>query len=180
LIAREVGESATGRGLLIHYPILVAGAFCGNLIWHMGYSASAPLVVAYPFYARIIGIMTDIGVAAMLSAGFASIATPETLALVGFACAMVVNLFIPSGGAQWMVQGPILVSAANDLGVELSLVVMSIAYGDQLTNLLQPLPALPLLAMAGLSLRHIMGYARVFFLAGFFLLGGWLAIVSYF
>ena len=142
--------------------------------------AVAPLVVAYPFYAGIIGIMTDSGMASMLSAWFAGIATPETLPMLGFLSAMVVNLFIPSGGAQWMVQGPIFLEAANELGVELPLVVMSIAYGDQLTNLLQPLPAIPLLAMAGLSLKHIMGYAFIFFLAGFLLLGCGLAAVSFF
>ena len=141
--------------------------------------AAAPLVMAYPFYAGIIGVLTDSGMVSLLSAWFASIATAETLPLLGFLCAMVVNMFIPSGGAQWMVQGPIFIEAANSMGVDLPLIVMSIAYGDQLTNLLQPLPAIPLLALAGLSLKHIMGYAFIFFLAGFVLLGGGLALVSF-
>ena len=85
--------------------------------------------------------------------------------------AMVINLFIPSGGAQWMVQGPIFVEAARGMGVDLPLIVMAIAYGDQLTNLLQPLPAIPLLVLSGLRLKHIMGYSFVFFLVAATILG---------
>jgi short-chain fatty acids transporter len=325
IIARKVAESAVERGLKIHYPLLVAGAFCGNVIWHMGYSASAPLfvatgdnsmlellggvipitetvftawnlalaaavlvsvsllaawlrppddevvelridpeeyreeppsttdpnrpvaklennrlvtllvgvclvsylgvwfadggfklnldvvnwtflaltlllcrsakhfmylversavaagplILAYPFYAGIIGVMTDSGMASAMADWFAGIATAQTLPLLAFGCAMIINLFIPSGGAQWMVQGPIFVEAARDMGVELPLIVMAIAYGDQLTNLLQPLPAIPLLVLSGLRLKHIMGYSFVFFLVATTILGLGFALVCF-
>jgi short-chain fatty acids transporter len=317
IIAKKVAESAVERGMKIHYPLLVAGAFSGNVIWHMGYSASAPLfvasadnsmvdllggvipitetvftawnlglaaavligisvlapflsprddevielrvdpgeyveeapsltdphrpvaklensrvitvvvgiclllylglwfteygfslnlnvvngsflaltlllcrsakhfmylversaiaagpmILAYPFYGGIIGVISDSGIASMMSSWFAAQASAETLPVIAFLCAMVVNLFIPSGGAQWIVQGPIFVEAANGMAVDQSLIVMAVAYGDQLTNLIQPLSAIPLLALAGLRLKHIMGYSFVFFIAATLILG---------
>ena len=68
------------------------------------------------------------------------------------------NLFVPSGGGQWAVQGDVLVQAADRVGVSVSDTIMAFAYGDQLTNMLQPFWALPLLAITGLKARQIVGY----------------------
>jgi short-chain fatty acids transporter len=70
----------------------------------------------------------------------------------------VVGLFIPSGGAQWAVQGPVAIGSALQLGVAPSTIVMSIAYGDELANMVQPFWALPLLAVTGVKARDIIGY----------------------
>ena len=67
-------------------------------------------------------------------------------------------MFVPSGGGQWIVQGPINIPAALQLGVDPKVVAMSIAYGDQWTNMIQPFWALPLLAIAKLGIKDIMGY----------------------
>ena len=88
------------------------------------------------------------------------------------------NIFIPSGGAQWAVQGPIAMQAALELGADLPLTAMSVALGDQWTNLVQPLFALPVLAIAGLHIRDIMGYCMVvlIYTGPIFLVGILLAI----
>ena len=91
--------------------------------------------------------------------------------MVTFLSAGLVNLFVPSGGGQWAVQGPIAVEAARELGLPLEQVIMAVAYGDQWTNMLQPFWALPLLAITGIKARDILGYTALFLLVG----GVWMA-----
>lgn len=121
----------------------------------------ADILIQYPFYAGIIGMMTVSGLAKSLSDMFVSIASPDTLGLFAFLSAGLLNMFIPSGGGQFAVQAPIFADAAASLGVDQSVVVMAIAYGDQWTNMIQPFWAIPLLAVAGLRVRDIMGYTIV-------------------
>ena len=84
-------------------------------------------------------------------------------------------MFIPSGGGQWAVQGPVMIEAAKNLDVEPYVVVLGVAYGDQWTNMIQPFWTIPLLAIAGLHMRQIMGYTFVIFLNyRYFIYGGML------
>ena len=321
LIARAVAQEAAHRGMRVHYPLLVAAAYCGLAVWHMGYSGSAPLMVAtpghamesltgvlpvsqtllthwnllaivatiavltvvcpllhplerdvrgididalssagnatppvtptalnntpagrldnarwltagfgillcaylvsyfartglalnldivnwtflalgllltrspahyvelilnagktvgavfiqYPFYAGIMGLMAGTGLVQVMASWFTEIATAETLGFWAFLAGGLVNLFVPSGGGQWAVQGPVFLQAAETLGTDPAVIVMGIAYGDQWTNLIQPFWTIPLLAIAGLHMRDIMGYCFVLFLASGVALGG--------
>jgi short-chain fatty acids transporter len=67
-------------------------------------------------------------------------------------------LFVPSGGGQWAIQGLIALQAGFAEGVDAGKMVMSVAYGDQLTNMLQPFWALPLLGITGLRASELVGY----------------------
>lgn len=116
------------------------------------------IVVQFPFYAGIMGMMAGSGLVAIISGWFVAISTPETFPLFTFLSAGFVNLFIPSGGGQWAVQGPIMLHAAQQLGVDMSKTAMAVAWGDAWTNMIQPFWALPALAIAGLQARDIMGY----------------------
>ena len=93
----------------------------------------------------------------------------NALAGLTFLSAGAVNLFVPSGGGQWAVQGPIIMEAAIRAGVSPETVLMAMAYGDQWTNMLQPFWALPLLAITGVRARDIVGYTALWVLAG----GAW-------
>ena len=73
---------------------------------------------------------------------------------------------MPSGGGQWAIQGPIIIEAANNLGVSISKSVMALAYGDQLTNMLQPFWALPLLAITELKAKEILPYTLILMISG--------------
>jgi short-chain fatty acids transporter len=73
----------------------------------------------------------------------------------------IINMFIPSGGGQFAVQGPVFLQAAEQLGADPAIVIMGIAYGDQWTNMIQPFWTIPLLAIAGLSVRDILGYTTI-------------------
>ncbi|WP_209125270.1 short-chain fatty acid transporter [Alkalihalobacillus sp. BA299] len=126
-----------------------------------GAKSSYGIIMQFPFYAGIMGIMVSTGLAADIASAFVSVANEKTLPVLGFISAGVVNMFVPSGGGQWAVQGPIMVDAASQLGADMAKVVMAVAWGDAWTNMIQPFWTLPLLAIAGLGIRHIMGYTAV-------------------
>ena len=79
---------------------------------------------------------------------------------------------MPSGGGQWQIQGPILVDLAQHLKLSIPKTVMALAYGDQLTNMLQPFWALPLLAITRTKVSDILPYTLVFMLVGFLIFSG--------
>lgn len=119
------------------------------------------IVLQFPFYAGIMGMMADSGLAEVMSNWFVSISTPLTFPFYTFLSAGLVNLFIPSGGSQWAVQGPIMLRSGIELGVETGRTVMAVAWGDAWTNMIQPFWALPALGIAGLGARDIMGYCII-------------------
>lgn len=123
----------------------------------------AGIVVQFPFYAGIMGMMVGAN-AAGLSLGrqvtdtFIAWSSAESFPVLAFLSAGLVNVFVPSGGGQWAVQGPIMLPAGAALGVAPEVTAMAIAWGDAWTNMIQPFWALPLLGIAGLGARDIMGY----------------------
>lgn len=119
------------------------------------------IVIQFPFYAGIMGIMSMSGLSAALSDFFINVASATTLPVWSFLSAGLLNLFIPSGGGQWAVQGPIMMEAAQQLGADIPRVAMGTAWGDAWTNLIQPFWALPILAIAGLKARDIMGFCMM-------------------
>lgn len=135
------------------------------------------IVVQFPLYAGIMAMMAASGLVARLSEWAAANSSPGSLPVLMFASGGVVNLFVPSGGGQWAVQGPIAVSAGVDAGVPIGKMVMSVAYGDQLTNMLQPFWALPLLAITGVKAREIVGYTAIVMVVGAAWIGLWLALL---
>lgn len=118
----------------------------------------AGIVIQFPFYAGIMAIMVQSGLAQSMSQWFVSFATAETLAFWSFISAGIVNIFVPSGGGQWAVQAPIMLPAALELGADVNRIAMAVAWGDAWTNLIQPFWALPVLAIAGLKAKDIMGF----------------------
>lgn len=129
-------------------------------------AGASGILLQFPFYAGIMGLMTatnanGVCLAGIISDFFVSISTTVTFPLWTFLSAGVVNFFVPSGGGQWAVQGPIVMPAAAKLGVEAGRAAMAIAWGDQWTNMIQPFWALPALGVAGLKAKDIMGYLVV-------------------
>lgn len=130
-----------------------------------GIRGATGIFIQFPLYAGIMGMMSGAGLSKAL-AQTVSDAGAAVLAPLTFASAALINLFVPSGGGQWAVQGPIIMDAALRTGVEPATILMAMAYGDQLTNMLQPFWALPLLAITGCKAREIVGYCVIFMLAG--------------
>jgi short-chain fatty acids transporter len=139
-------------------------------------SGASGILIQFPLYFGIMGIMRDSGMVVQISDFFVSIATATTLPIFTFFSAGLVNIFVPSGGGQWAIQGPIVVESALKLGVPLPKAIMALAYGDQITNMLQPFWALPLLGITKLKAREILPYTLLLMCLGsvVFLLGLWL------
>ncbi|GGA65507.1 short-chain fatty acid transporter [Ornithinibacillus halotolerans] len=116
------------------------------------------IIIQFPFYAGIMGMMLDSGLSDQLSEWFVSISNEFTLPWLSFISAGILNFFVPSGGGQWSIQGPIMIDAALNLGADTAKTAMAVAWGDAWTNMIQPFWALPLLAIAGLKVRDIMGF----------------------
>lgn len=142
-----------------------------------GAKASYGIILQFPFYGGIMGMMIGTGLAAALASGFVAIFSAETLPFWSFIGAGVVNMFVPSGGGQWAVQGPIMISAAEELGADLARVAMGVAWGEAWTNMIQPFWTLPMLAIAGLGIRDIMGYTATILLVSGVVIGGLLLIL---
>lgn len=138
---------------------------------HEAIKGGAGIVIQFPFYAGIMAILVGTGLATTLSTWFASFATADTLPVLTFLSAGLINMFVPSGGGQWAVQAPVMVPAAQALGADLPRVAMAVAWGDAWTSMLQPFFALPLLAIAGLKIKDIMGYCLMLLLASGVIIG---------
>ncbi len=132
---------------------------------------SSGILIQFPIYFAIMGIMSGSGMVTALSEFFISISGPNTLPLFTFFSAGIVNLMVPSGGGQWMIQGPIIIESCQNLGIPLQKGVMALAYGDQLTNMLQPFWALPLLGITKVKAHQLLPYTFVFFLVGLVVFG---------
>jgi len=154
-------------GLLLHgsirsYAAAVEGAMRG----------CAGILLQFPLYGGIMAMLAASGLVGLIAGTMGTIATPQTLPFYTFVSAGITNLFVPSGGGQWAVQGPIALETAFRMGVEPGRIVMAVAYGDQLTNMLQPFWALPLLAITGVRARDIVGYTALVMVVA----GAWIAL----
>lgn len=164
--------SLLALGLLLTPNIKEYGKTFGE-----GSRTAYSIIFQFPFYAAIMAVMIQTGFASDVAQFFVQFSSAETLPFYSFISAGLINIFVPAGGAQWAVQGPIMVEAANSLNANMSSVVMAVSWGDAWTNYIQPFWALPMLAIAGLGIRHIMGYTIILlFVAGFILSGMFLLL----
>ena len=148
-------------GLVLHpTPLAYVRAFSNAT------TGAAGIILQFPFYAGIMGIVTGVGVSGISLGGVLAdaciqISNSVTYPLLTFLCAAVLNMFVPSGGGHWAVQAPVMFTAGANLGVDPGLTGMAIAWGDAWTNLIQPFWALPALAIARLDAKDIMGYCLI-------------------
>ncbi len=174
---------------IVNFIFLIVGMLCHKTpiryVKAIGEAVkgSGGILLQFPFYAGIMGIMTganaeEMTLAGVISNGFVSISTPKTFPLFTYWAAGLVNFFVPSGGGQWAVQGPIMLPSAVKLGVSPALTCTAIAMGDAWTNMIQPFWALPALGLAGLGAKDIMGYCIIVLLWVGFIMGATLLIVA--
>lgn len=160
-------------GVLLHgTPLAYVRAFTKAA------TGAAGIILQFPFYAGIMGIITGVGASGIcfgtvISNACISISTPTTYPLLTFLCAALLNMFVPSGGGHWAIQAPIMFAAGADLGVDPGLTGTAIAWGDAWTNLIQPFWAIPALAIAKLDAKDIMGFCLIDLLvSGIIICGG--------
>ncbi|RZS98525.1 MULTISPECIES: TIGR00366 family protein [Cecembia] len=168
----------------VNFLLLGTGLlFYGSLRSFVGTLANAlkgatDIIIQFPFYAGILGIMKYSGLLVLLADDMVARSSAETFPLFSFFSAAAVNFFIPSGGGQWAIQGPVMMEAAIKMGLDIPSMILVFAYGDQVSNMLQPFWALPLLSITGIPAKEIFKYTIYFFFAGFLIfgLGVWIAV----
>jgi len=149
----NINFALLGLGILLHRNFMQFLGAVDDAI-----SGVSGILIQFPLYFGIMGIMQSTGLVEWMCDFFVRISTPQTYPLFTFFSAGIVNIFVPSGGGQWAVQGTIIIQAAHDLNIPLSKCIMAMAYGDELTNMLQPFWALPLLGITGLKAKEILPY----------------------
>ncbi len=149
-------------GLLLHGSAKRYGAALGE-----GVRGAGGIILQFPFYAGIMGMVSQSGLVTVLADAFVSMSAgggavglteAKLLPFLSFLSAGIVNVFVPSGGGQWAVQGPVMLEAAARIGVPAEKIVMAVAYGDEWTNMLQPFWALPLLGITRVRAQDMIGY----------------------
>ena len=122
------------------------------------------MILQYPLYGGIMGIMTATGLGGVISKAFLEFSTSRTLPFWTYISSLVITLFIPSGGGHWAVQGPFVLPAAKQLHASMPGTTMAVVMGESVANMIQPFFALPLLAIAGIPMRRMMGFMVITFL----------------
>jgi short-chain fatty acids transporter len=119
---------------------------------------AANVMIQFPFYGGIMGVMGSSGLTGVLANGLVVLSSEKTIYWASYLSASIVNLFVPSQGGQWIVQGPILVEAAQSLNAHMPSIVTAFMLGDEATNLIQPLYIIPALALVDMKLKHAWGF----------------------
>jgi short-chain fatty acids transporter len=146
-------------GVLLHWTpasFLKAALEGGSFIWGV--------IVQFPFYAGIFGIIKFSGLSDIMGDWFTAIATKDTYPFIVVWYSGILNYIVPSGGAKWAIEAPYIMTAGKTLGVSPQLTVIAYAWGDMVTDVIQPFWAIPLMGVAKLGFRDIMGYCMVYFL----------------
>ncbi|MEB3022670.1 TIGR00366 family protein [[Mycobacterium] crassicus] len=161
--------------LLHRTPIRFIRAFTGAA------KVSGPLLLQYPLYGGLIGLLAYQGaegstpLQTLLAQTLVNGASQYTLPFLTFISSVIISLFVPSGGGHWAVQGPIAVDWALAIGQHspayLGLISMAVAVGEGVANMIQPFWLLPLLAIAKLNVRQVMGFTLVAYVIGLAVLG---------
>ena len=159
-------------GLLLHWtPIAYVEAI------NTSARVTGSLLLQYPIYGGIMGMMTATGLAGVIAKWFLAFSTHQTLPFWGFISSIIISLFVPSGGGHWAVQGPFIVPAALQLHVNLAAAAQGVGYGEAVANMIQPFWALPLLAIAGIGMRRVMGFTVITFFVSLVVFGGSLLLL---
>ncbi len=154
---------------IMNFLLLFIGILCHgsprNLLTacEEGVRSAYGVLLQFPFYAGIQGMMASSGLVAIIANAFATHSTAGSFPYLCYVCMAIINFFIPSSGGIFMVAGPALGQAALDLGLEANKFLISFTAGETISNIIQPFWAIPLLGIAGLKMKDIMGYCIVFF-----------------
>ncbi len=156
----HVNLTFLGLGALLHWTpasLLRSAERGGRYVWGV--------LLQFGLYAGVAGVLDKTGLASQLAGVFVRIATPETFPVLIVLYSGLLNYLVPSGGAKWFIEVQYVAQAAAALHVPTSTAIVAYAWGDMFTDIIQPFWAIPLLAVARLGFRDIMGYCLIFFLA---------------
>jgi short-chain fatty acids transporter len=148
-------------GVVLHGYPLAYGEAVKNAARQAG-----SMMLQYPLYGGVMGIMAATGLPDVISNFFIAISSAHTLPFWSYICSLLVTFLVPSGGGHWAVQGPFVVPAAVALHASVPATTMAVAVGEQVSNMMQPFWAAPVVAMAGVGVQRVLGFTAMTFLLG--------------
>lgn len=137
---------------------------------------AGPILLQFPLYGGIMGVMTATGLADVIAQWFIGFSNAHTLPFWSFVSSTLISMFVPSAGGHWIVQAPFVVPAAHHLNVPQSAVAISVALGEGVADMIQPMWVIPLLAIAGVGMGRVMGFTVMIFFVMFAVMGGTLLL----
>jgi short-chain fatty acids transporter len=140
---------------------------------------AGPILLQFPIYGGIMGIMTATGLADVIAQWFIGFSTTQTLPFWSFVSSTLISMFVPSAGGHWIVQAPFVVPAAEHLHVPQSAVAISVALGEGVADMIQPMWVIPLLAIAGVGMGRVMGFTVIIFFVMFAVMGATLLMFGH-
>jgi short-chain fatty acids transporter len=158
LTLNVINFAMLGLGVLFHWrpwSFLKATEDAGRAVWG--------IVIQFPFYAGIFGLFKFTGLSVAFTKAFVAISNPQTFPLIIYWYGGLLNYLVPSGGGEWAVVAPYIVPAAKELGVGMGTTVVTFAWSDMMTDMIQPFWAIAMLAVAKLNFRDIMGWLLMVF-----------------
>lgn len=174
LIAYPLGHSIVTRGFGASWTInsynavFLVGALLlqgrpSNVVraFANGARTASGVILQFPFYAGIFGVINGTGLGDWLGQLFVAVATTETYPLIVYFYSGLVNIFVPSGGSKWLIEAPYLLPAARELGVSATTTVLAYSYGDSTSNLVQPFWAIPILTVTRMKFGDVLGYTGI-------------------
>lgn len=141
-------------GLLLHWtPRNFLNAVSNSV------HAISGVLIQFPLYAGIFGILMNSGLNDVLVDFFLSISSENTFPLIAGIYSAVLGLFLPSGGGKWIVEAPYLLEAAQELNVNMAWIVQVYNATEALPNMINPFFMLPLLGVLGIKAKDLAGYS---------------------
>jgi short-chain fatty acids transporter len=131
--------------------------------------ATAGVLIQFPFYGGIFGIITYSTLAATLAHFFVSFSSTNSYPIVVSIYSALLGMFVPSGGSKWIIEAPYVLQAAKDLHLNLGWVVQIYNTSEALPNLINPFWMLPLLGLLKVKARDLIGYGMLYFMVNFVL-----------
>ncbi|MEK6607692.1 MAG: TIGR00366 family protein, partial [Myxococcota bacterium] len=147
-------------GLALHGSLR---SFAGAAARGAGYLHG--IIIQFPLYGGMGALIKESGLAESIAGFFVAHSTASSFPLLVYWYSGLVNYFVPSGGSKFAIEAPYLFPAAAAIGAAPSAVVLAYAWGDMMTDIIQPFWAIPLLGVARLDFRAIAGYCAIIFVA---------------
>jgi len=123
--------------------------------------ATSGVLIQFPFYGGIFGIVTMSPIARNMAHFFVRISSHGTFPLLVSLYSAILGMFVPSGGSKWIIEAPYVLQAAKDLHVHLGWVVQVYNASEALPNLINPFWMLPILGILKVRARDLVGFTAL-------------------
>lgn len=132
-----------------------------------GIGTTYGVIIQFPLYAGIFGIITYSGLAHVITDAFVYISTPQTYSWIVMVYTVIMDFFVPSGGSKFAIEAPFIVPAGQQMGIPVAHIVNAYSTGAQMANCIQPFWTLAFLATFKVRFQSILPFSFAAFVVIF-------------